>query len=97
MASAEIDNEGVRHALEVKAFGACDALRRGRLLNAGNRLCALRHQVDAQDGKHLSPASADAIRTCLHELSEAEGLRPALPLVGCGGRVGPSAPGGGRR
>jgi hypothetical protein len=94
LALAEIDNEGVRNALESRVRQACGQLRRGRLLTAGNALCALTHQVDAQDGKHLSSASAEELRTCIAELSEAAGLRPALPLIGCGGRPALSNPGG---
>lgn len=94
LAAATIDNEGIRNSLETKRRHACDRLRRGQLIPAGNTLCAMRHQIDAQDGKHLSSDSAADLRLCIRELSEAEGLRPALPLLGCGGRAAPGLPGG---
>jgi len=100
LAGAAIDNAGVRNALEATLRNACEQLRRGRSITAGNALCAFSHQIDAQDGKHLGAASADDLRRCLAELSETAGLRPTLPLIGCGGapaRGGPGAPGGTRR
>lgn len=94
LAGAEIESEGVKRSFEAKVRHACDQLRRGRLLNAGNALCALTHQIDAQDGQHLSNASAADLRTCISELSDAEGLRPTQPLGGCGGRPALGDPGG---
>ena len=87
LAAASIDSLGVRRSMEVKVRAACERLRRGRRQAAGNMLCALRHEIDAQDGKHLSPASAGELRTCVHDLSAALNLRPAFPLLGCGGRL----------
>lgn len=97
LAGAAIDNAGVRTAMEATLRNACEQLRRGRLIPAGNALCAFSHQIDAQDGKHLGPASADDLRRCLAEVSESAGLRPTLPLFGCGGRPVRGAPGGRRR
>jgi hypothetical protein len=93
IASASIDNEGVRHSLRVKAMSACRAYGRGQVVVAGNVLCALVSQCDAQDGQHVEPASAAAIRTCVRSVGDALGI----PLGRCGRAVPPRAGPRGRR
>ena len=76
---AEVDNQGVRSSLLVKAEQACRALERSQPVTAGNILCALLNEVDAQDGKHVSNASAEAIRSCVKSFALANGI----PLEPC--------------
>ena len=69
IADADIDVEGVRHSFDVKATNACRAFERGHPKTAANVLCATLHETDAQDGKHVSEASADDIRECVRSVA----------------------------
>lgn len=53
ISDAVIDNEGIRNSLLSKARNARKQYDRGNLRASGNILCALLHEVDAQDGKHI--------------------------------------------
>jgi hypothetical protein len=87
---AEIDNEGVRKSLKAKANNARKQYNRGKLKTSGNVLCALLHETDAQDGKHITPESAQDIRDCVKSLAENLGIplpceskkRVASPFIG---------------
>jgi hypothetical protein len=87
---AEIDNEGVRNSLQAKANNARKQYDRGNLKTSGNVLCALLHETNAQDGKHITPESSQDIRDCVKSLAENLGIplpceakkRVASPLFG---------------
>jgi hypothetical protein len=90
ISDAEIDNEGVRNSLQAKANNARKQYNRGKLKTSGNVLCAILHETDAQDGKHITPESAQDIRDCVKSLAENLGIplpceekkRIASPLIG---------------
>jgi hypothetical protein len=90
IADAMIDNEGVRNSLQVKANNARKQYEKGKLKTSGNILCAILHETDAQDGKHITPESAQDIRDCVKSLAENHGIplpcedkkRVASPLIG---------------
>jgi hypothetical protein len=71
---AEIGNEGVRNSLQAKANNARRQYDRGNLKASGNVLCALLHEVDGQDGKHIDPESAQDLRECVTSLAENLGI-----------------------
>lgn len=74
LAVVEIDNWGLRNSLKSKADNARRQYDRGNLRASSNILCAFLHEVDAQDGKHISPASAQALRDCVESMAEALGI-----------------------
>src|SRR5947209_5151295 len=47
---------------------------RGHLGTAENEFCALLHECNAQEGKNLSPASAERIRSCALAVAQALGI-----------------------
>jgi hypothetical protein len=71
---AKIDNEGVRISLQAKANNTKRQFDRGNLRASGNILCALLNEVNAQDGKHIEPNSAQEIRDCVLSLSDVLGI-----------------------
>jgi hypothetical protein len=71
---AAIDNQGVRNSLDQKSDNARHAFDRGQIQTSGNILCAMIHEVRAQTGKHIEPASADAIILCIRDLAQALGI-----------------------
>lgn len=91
--SASIDSEGVRRSLRGKALAACRAFDRGQSIAAGNVLCAIIHECNAQDGKHIAAASADDIRACVRSVAAALDI----PFERCGRGVPPRADPRGRR
>lgn len=62
IANAQIGEEGIRQSLLAKADQAEDSFNFGNLTASGNQLCALVNEVNAQEGQHIDPASADDIR-----------------------------------
>jgi len=70
IADSDFDVEGVRHSFDVKAVSACRAHEREHPHTSANVLCALLHETDAQDGKHVTEASADDIRECVRSLAD---------------------------
>jgi hypothetical protein len=76
---ADIDREGVRRSLRQKARSACAAWGRAQPDTSGNVLCALVHECDAQEGRHVAPGSATAIRDCAWSLADIL----ALPMSPC--------------
>ena len=66
---AEIDNKGIRNSFQVKANNARKKYDQGKPKTAGNVLCALLHHLRAQEGKHVSRASALDIRDCVITLA----------------------------
>jgi len=74
ISDAEIDNEGIRNSLLSKEKNSQRQYDLGNLHASGNILCALLHEVDAQDGKHIDPHSAEEIRDCVRSLAEALGI-----------------------
>jgi len=74
IAGANIDNEGVRNSLQSKANNARKQFDKDNLKTSGNVLCALLHEVDAQDGKHIHPVSAQGIRDCVESLAANLGI-----------------------
>jgi len=93
IASASVDSEGVRRSLRMKAMNACRAYGRGQVIAAGNVLCAVVSECNAQDGQHVEPASAEAIRACVRSVADALGI----PFGRCGRGVPPRAGPRGRR
>jgi hypothetical protein len=82
LAEAEINNRGVWRSLQSKADNARRQFEEGHLRTAGNILCALLHEVDGQEGKHITPPSAQEIRDCIHSLADALGIPlPCLDRV----------------
>jgi hypothetical protein len=77
ISNAEINNEGVRNSLQAKANNGRRQYDRGNIKALGNVLCALLHEVNGQDGKHIDPTSAQDLRECI--ISIAENLRIPLP------------------
>jgi hypothetical protein len=74
ISDAEIDNKGVRRSLQAKANNARRQYDRGNLKTSGNVLCALLHEMDGQDGKHIDPVSAQDLRECVISLAENLGI-----------------------
>ena len=74
ISDAEIDNAGVRNSFQAKANNARKQYDRGNLKASGNVLCALLHEVDGQDGKHIDPVSAQDLRDCVISLGENLGI-----------------------
>lgn len=74
IADADIDNEGIRNSLQVKADNARKQYDKAKLKTSGNVLCALLHHVDAQEGKHISAASAQDIRDCVTTVAASLGI-----------------------
>jgi len=74
IANADVDVAGVRNSLQAKAGAARAAFEQGNLATAGNILCALLHEVDAQDGQHIAPASAQDIRDAVENAAAALGI-----------------------
>jgi len=74
IAEADIDEEGVRQSLQAKSSAACAAYEREEPVTAGNILCALLNEVDAQSGVHIDPASADNIRDTAVNVAIALGI-----------------------
>jgi len=70
--------EGTTNSLVSKAEAACKALDRGHLHTGGNILCALRHAIDAQEGKHIPEEAARELRRCVWDLAAGA----PLPCVG---------------
>ena len=60
--TATIDNEGVRQSFHDQASEAEAAFYDENLKASGNKLCALLNHLEAQDGKHVDPTSAEEIR-----------------------------------
>ena len=71
---AAIDVEGVRTSFHAKSDAACRALERHRRNAAANVLGALLAEVSAQDGRHVTPDSAQVIRDCVAAFAQANGL-----------------------
>jgi len=74
IADASIDNQGVRNSLQAKANNARKQFEKGHLWTAGNVLCALLHEVEAQSGNHIDPASAQDIMACVSTLAANLGI-----------------------
>jgi hypothetical protein len=74
IAAADIDVEGIRQSLQAKAAAARAAYERGEPVTAGNILCALLNEVDAQSGIHIDPASAENIRDTAVNIALALGI-----------------------
>lgn len=85
IAQAEFDNRGIQKSLESKANNARRQFDRGNLRGSGNILCAFIHEVDAQDGKHIEPSSAQTLRNCVQSLAVA--LEIPLPCLSEGEKV----------
>jgi hypothetical protein len=66
---AQIHKKGIRNSLLSKANNAKRQFDRGNFRASGNILCALLNEVNAQDGKHIEPNSAQEIRDCVLSLS----------------------------
>jgi len=80
LAKAEIDNQGVLRSLQSKAENAQSQFDLGNIQTSGNILCALLHEVDAQEGKHIEPFSAQEIGDCVQSMAEV--LEIPLPCLG---------------
>jgi hypothetical protein len=72
--NADIDVQGVRNSLSRKAEASHDRFAAGDLETAGNILCAMLHEIDAQDGKHIDSASAETLRTCIKDMAQVLGI-----------------------
>ena len=76
---ASIDVQGVRNSLRSKAENSNGRYLAGDLRAAGNILCALLHEIDAQDGKHVESSSAKTLRACIKDMAQVLGIE--LPCV----------------
>lgn len=74
--AAQIDKEGIRQSFFDQADEAEAAYELGFYEASGEILNALLNHIDAQDGKSIDPASAEAIRDTVRDL--AAGL--SIPL-----------------
>jgi hypothetical protein len=80
ISEARIHGGGVLRSLLAKYDNARRQYEQGNIRTSGNILCALLHEVDAQEGKHIEPQSAQEIRDCVHSLADALGI--SLPCIG---------------
>jgi hypothetical protein len=71
---ADIDVQGVRNSLSRKAENSYGRFAAGDLRTAGNILCALLHEIDAQEGIHIASASAETLRTCIKDMAQVLGI-----------------------
>jgi hypothetical protein len=79
LANAHIYVRGIKYSLQSKTNNAKRQFDWGNLRASGNILCALLNEVNAQDGKHIEPNSAQEIRDCVLNLSDALGIQ--LPCL----------------
>ncbi len=77
---AQIDLDGIRTSLLVMVDAAKAAYDSGNMVASGNILCSLLSEVDAQEGIHIEPASADDIRNTV--VSVVAPLDIPLPCLG---------------
>ena len=57
-----IHNAGILKSLDAKLNAARESLRRGQIHTARNQLRAVLHEVDAQEGKHLTPEAVGLLK-----------------------------------
>ena len=69
ISAALIDKEGIRKSLFNQADEAQAAYELGFYEASGEKLNALINHVDAQEGKHIDPVSAAAIRDTVRDLA----------------------------
>ena len=74
IAEAPIYSRGIKYSLQSKVSNSKRQYEHGNLQTSGNILCALLHEIDAQDGKHIDPPTAQEIRDCVRSLAEDLGI-----------------------
>jgi hypothetical protein len=79
ISEANINSRGVLRSLIAKSNNARMQFDMGNIRTAGNILCALLQEVEAQEGRHIDPGSAQEILKCVRSVAENLGI--PLPCV----------------